>query len=173
MDAWWQRLVEAQFQPVIGRTLFDRILDVLDLDDEANANGTHVGSAYIAGWNSHVEKDLRALLGKPVSPAAVATVLRGRRPGTLPRAAGAHVRGGGDASYEQVYGDDQVCSPENQRYDKQWCFDAIRHTSAGVILQPLIHWQYRPTFQQAVEVGGIIGAGGDMSRVATARRATT
>jgi hypothetical protein len=38
--------------------------------------------------------------------------------------------------------------------DAQWCTDAVRHTATGAITQPPIHWQDRPTFQQAVEVGG-------------------
>ena len=37
--------------------------------------------------------------------------------------------------------------------NRQWCYDAIRHTETGAISQPPIHWVDRPTFQQAVEPG--------------------
>ncbi|MEJ7657409.1 MAG: hypothetical protein WKF33_10315 [Thermoleophilaceae bacterium] len=50
MDAWWPRIVDGQFKPVLGPTLFGRLVDMIDIDDEPNANGTHVGSSYIAGW---------------------------------------------------------------------------------------------------------------------------
>ncbi|HEV2875501.1 MAG TPA: penicillin acylase family protein [Thermoleophilaceae bacterium] len=161
MDAWWPRWIRAQFEPVLGPGLYDALAledegdeGMVDLDDEPNANGTHVGSAYIAGWYGYAEKDLRSLLGE--SPA------------------GAYSRrycGGGDrGACEQLLREtllqaiaepaatvyqDEVCAEDDTPgfEDPQLCFDAIAHTTAGAVSQPLIHWINRPTFQQVVEIG--------------------
>ena len=54
MDAWWPRLVRAEFQPALGKTLFDRVVgDVLGLD-----------SFNAWAWATHVQKDLRSVLGR-------------------------------------------------------------------------------------------------------------
>jgi hypothetical protein len=161
MDAWWPRWMRAQFEPVLGPALYDSLAQegsgdggMVDLDDEPNANGSHRGSAYIAGWYGYAEKDLRSILGE--SPA------------------GAYSRrycGGGDpAACEQllrqtlleaiaepaaVTYEDELCAEEDTPgfEDPQLCFDAIAHTTAGAVTQPLIHWINRPTFQQIVELG--------------------
>ena len=162
MDAWWPRLVDAQFRPVLGGELFTRIVEMMGIDDEPNAAGDHVGSAYIDGWYGYVEKDLRSLLGRPVrepfSRRYCGNGDRARCRDLLHDTLRAATR----QTYREVYGRDEVCrEPQNERLDDQWCFDAIQHTPAGVIFQPLIHWINRPTFQQAVEVGGIGGGGGE------------
>jgi acyl-homoserine lactone acylase PvdQ len=162
LDAWWPRWIRAQFEPVLGPDLYDALAlepedpddeGMIDLDDEPNAHGTHVGSAYIAGWYGYAEKDLRSILGQ--SP-----------PGAYSR----RYCGGGDrTACEQllrttlleaiaqspatVY-QDEVCDEDDTPgfEDPQLCFDAIAHTAAGAVTQPLIHWINRPTFQQTVEL---------------------
>jgi hypothetical protein len=160
MDAWWPRWIRAQFEPVLGPRLYDGLAlegdgdeGMLDLDDEPSANGTHVGSAYIAGWYGQAEKDLRSMLGE--SP-----------PGAYSR----RYCGEGDrAACEQLLREtllealaepaatvyrDELCAEDDTPgfEDPQLCFDAIAHTTAGAVTQPLIHWINRPTFQQAVEI---------------------
>jgi hypothetical protein len=55
MDAWWPRFVRASFEPSFGKDLFDKVVDQflglgrLDWD-----------------WATHVQKDLRNLLGRKV-----------------------------------------------------------------------------------------------------------
>ena len=39
----------------------------------------------------------------------------------------------------------------------QWCFDSIYFRPLGAITQPLISWQNRPTYQQAVSVERSVG----------------
>src|SRR3954463_344718 len=52
MDAWWPGVVRGEFQPALGKTLFDRVVkDVLSL-----------GSFSAWGWATHVQKDLRNVL---------------------------------------------------------------------------------------------------------------
>ena len=59
MDAWWPRLVEAEFKPTLGQALFDRIPFGHD------APGP-VGSAFDTSSYGYVQKDLRDLLGARV-----------------------------------------------------------------------------------------------------------
>ncbi len=79
MDSWWPKFVTAEFQPVLGKELFELVRDnVLSLDDW--------------DWASQVQKDLRNLLG-PGEGSLLARLLR--RP---PQAAGDQGRGApGDA----------------------------------------------------------------------------
>jgi acyl-homoserine lactone acylase PvdQ len=161
MDAWWPRWIRAQFEPVLGPALYDSLAQegdgdggMLDLDDEPNANGTHVGSAYIAGWYGYAEKDLRAILGESPpgaysrrycgdgDPAACERLLRQTLLEALAEPAA--------VTYE-----DELCAEDDTPgfEDPQLCFDAIAHTPVGAVTQPLIHWINRPTFQQIVEIG--------------------
>jgi hypothetical protein len=48
---------------------------------------------------------------------------------------------------------DAVCADEGKQ-GNQWCFDTIRFRPLGGITQPLIAWQNRPTYQQAIEIQG-------------------
>ena len=66
IDAWWPRWMRAQFEPVLGKTLFDAMLAVHPLDNHPNNHGDHVGSAWQNGWYSFAQKDLRTLLGRRV-----------------------------------------------------------------------------------------------------------
>jgi hypothetical protein len=67
-----------------------------------------------------------------------------------------------DTPPDKVYGTDHVCDtqptlgpkdPMRKSHD-QMCWDTIWQQAASAIESPLIPWQNRPTFQQAVEVQG-------------------
>jgi len=49
--------------------------------------------------------------------------------------------------------EDAVCA-EAGRAGDQACFDSLYFRPTGAVTHPLIPWQNRPTFQQAVEVQG-------------------
>jgi acyl-homoserine lactone acylase PvdQ len=152
MDAWWPRLVRAQFEPVLGVKLFDAIVAVHALDNHPNNHGDHVGSAWQDGWYSFVQKDLRAVLGRRVRGRWSRTYC-GR--GSLPRCRRVLARSLEEAvatDAAELYAD-PVCADEGRDGD-QACFDAIWHRPLGGITQPLIPWQNRPTFQQVVEIPG-------------------
>ena len=162
MDAWWPRWIEAQFKPPLGNVLYSRLMGMLDLDDEPNADGAHTGSSYIAGWYGYAQKDLRSILGDQPAGAysrqycgdadgdGVSSVDACRQAlSTSLRTAVAAA-----ANEGELYNDD-TCDADNDPAfgDPQLCFDAIEHAAIGAITQPLINWQNRPTFQQVVEVG--------------------
>ena len=152
MDAWWPRLVAAEFEDELGTDLYAQIQTIMGLDNRPGAGG----SAYISGWYGYVDKDLRSVLDKPVEQPYSRQYCGG---GKLKKCAKA-LQG---SLLEAVKNDDTATlypgHPNNAcqvAFDPdpsaQWCFDSIRATTIGGISQPPIHWQNRPTFQQVVEI---------------------
>jgi acyl-homoserine lactone acylase PvdQ len=150
MDAWWPRLVKAEFKPTLGGALYDQVQSMMGLDDEPAAGG----SAYISGWYGYVDKDLRTILGDPVDDPFSRTYcgdgkLKECRQ-DLQRSLAQALKH--DSSSELYPGfPNSACQALDPQPTAQWCHDSIRATTIGAIPQPPIHWQNRPTFQQAVE----------------------
>ncbi|MFC0530689.1 penicillin acylase family protein [Phytohabitans kaempferiae] len=179
-DAWWPVLVNGQFKPGLGPDLYQALVNAMQVNESpsgrqvgdtssfpssANSAQSHKGSAFQYGWWGYVDKDIRTVLGDPVQSglgraycgggvlAACRTVLLD----TL-RAAAAQPA-------STVYPGDEYCSAGDQ-----WCADAIVHSPLGGITSPIIAWQNRPTYQQAVSFPA--GRGQDVSNLAAGRPAT-
>ncbi|KAF4405639.1 penicillin acylase family protein [Streptomyces lycii] len=150
MDAWWARLIEGQFKPGLGDGLYDALRANLAVDEPPSAGhgptGGHAGSAFLAGWWSYADKDLRKVLGEPVEGALGDTYCGGGELSacrdvlldTLTRAAATPAT--------EVYPGDENCEPGDQ-----WCADAVIHRPVGGLTHDAAHWQNRPTYQQVVE----------------------
>jgi hypothetical protein len=152
MDAWWPRLVRAEFRPALGGKLFDAIEGMNELSNDPNNHGQHLGSAWQSGWYGYVIKDLRTLLGRKVR-GRYSRVYCGRGDRARCRAALlASLRAALAVDPAKLYAD-RVCADAGQSGD-QSCFDSIYFRPLGAITQPLIAWQNRPTFQQVVSVEG-------------------
>jgi acyl-homoserine lactone acylase PvdQ len=152
MDAWWPRLVKAEFQPTLGRNAFRRLAATVDFDNEPNNGGQHLGSSYQDGWYGYSRKDLMRVLGRKVR-GRYSRVYCGR--GSLKRCRAALRKSLGAAlkvPAAKLYGGDPKCPGADQ-----WCFDAVNFRAVGGATQPLIHWINRPTFQQANEIQGRVG----------------
>ena len=150
VDAWWPLWMRAQFEPVLGKPLFESMAAVHALDNHPNNHGDHVGSAWQGGWYSFAQKDLRTLLGRRVRGRWSRVYCGG---GSLNRCRGRLERSLKEAlaaDPAQLYAD-PICEGAGRAGD-QSCFDAISHRPLGGITQPLIPWQNRPTFQQVVEI---------------------
>ncbi|MER5325476.1 penicillin acylase family protein [Streptosporangium roseum] len=159
-DAWWPKLVQAQFKPSLGDGLYQSLVNALQINESpsghqqgdvsslptsANEAQTHKGSAFQYGWWGYVSKDVRAVLGDPVSgplpgkycgggtPAGCRTVLLNSLSAALAEPA------------TTTYPADGVCAAGDQ-----WCADAVQQSPLGGIKQSLISWQNRPTYQQVV-----------------------
>lgn len=160
MDAWWPLLVSAEFQPAMGDTLYAAQATALQINESPSGgqNGDtgggssigesqgHKGSSFQYGWWSYVHKDLRAVLGKPVSGGLGATFCGG---GDLARCRTAlldSLRQAAAEPADQVYPGDDDCDAGDQ-----WCADSIIQHPLGGITDPTIGWQNRPTFQQVVQ----------------------
>ena len=90
MDAWWPKLVTAEFKPALGKKAFERLQGMLQIGD--SAEGSPHAPAFSDGWWGYVYKDLRDLFGpKPkgaVQPRATAAAVRKskcRRPAAAQR----------------------------------------------------------------------------------------
>jgi acyl-homoserine lactone acylase PvdQ len=159
MDAWWPLWVRAEFQPVLGGNLFDRIQHMVSLDNPPNNGGQHLGSAYQDGWWGYVSKDLRRVLGRRergrFSRVYCGNAYRGRhtrkrtRRGCRSRLLNALIQAANTPA-SKLYQDD-VCKAQHQQ-GSQTCYDSVMFRPLGAVTQPLIPWINRPTFQQVVEV---------------------
>ncbi|GAA0419973.1 penicillin acylase [Actinoplanes capillaceus] len=158
-DAWWPKLVQAQFSSGLGTGLFGALVDTLqinespsgkqtgpvsDLPHSANAAQGHKGSSFQYGWWGWVDKDLRAVLGDSVPNWSTrycggGTVSACRT--TLLTSLSAAIAEPAATTYPA----DEHCAAGNQ-----WCADAIVQSPLGGITHNLIAWQNRPTYQQVV-----------------------
>ena len=151
MDAWWPRWMRAEFEPVLGRKLFNGIAGMNSLVNEPNNGGQHLGSAWQAGWYGYAQKDLRTLLGRRVR-GRYSRVYCGR--GKLGRCRAAlrkSLKAALAVPPSKLYSGDAVCR-EAQRDGSQTCFDSLYFRPLGAITQPVQPWQNRPTYQQVVEI---------------------
>jgi acyl-homoserine lactone acylase PvdQ len=145
IDAWWPRLVEAEFRPALGDEAFERLRGMLGL-------GSHTGGSPRApdfedGWWGYVSKDLRDLFGpRPKAPFSRVYCGKGSKKRcrrALQRSLGRALR----TTPAQLYGGgDGACAADLQPS----CFDRNRPTvTSGISLRPF-PFQNRPTFQQVV-----------------------
>jgi acyl-homoserine lactone acylase PvdQ len=154
MDAWWPKLLEAEFRGALGNEAFAALQSMLRF------GAPYPGAAPEApefqdGWYGYVSKDLRDLLatnGKGPAPAgAYSQIYCGK--GSLEAC-----QSGLDGSLlealsvtpAQIYGqgEENACKENAQAS----CFDMTRWTSASGISVPPFPFQNRPTFQQVVEL---------------------
>ncbi len=156
-DAWWPRLVQAEFAPGLGTGLFGSLVDALQINESpsggqtgptsslpssANESQAHKGSAFQYGWWGYVDKDLRATMGDPVAGwshtycgtvSACRTALLTSLSAALAEPA------------TTTYPGDTHCAAGDQ-----WCADAILQSPLGGVNHDLISWQNRPTYQQVI-----------------------
>ncbi|MGW1428235.1 penicillin acylase family protein [Streptomyces sp. NPDC002431] len=150
MDAWWPKLVEAEFRPGLGDDLYGALTASLATDESPAAShgpsGAHSGSAFQYGWWGFVDKDLRQVLGQSVKgPLARTYCGGGDADGCRDALLGALKQAVAEPA-TAVYPGDGSCKAGDQ-----WCTDSIIHRALGGITQKAIHWQNRPTYQQVVE----------------------
>ena len=152
LDAFWPRWMRAQFARSLGDELFDDLVDAHGLDNSPNSDGAHQGSAYQTGWYGYAAKDLRRVLGRrvrqPYSKRYCGGGVRSRCRSALRGALASALKADPAALYR-----DAACAEAGKPSD-QVCFDSIVFRATGGITQPMIGWQNRPTYQQAVEVQG-------------------
>ncbi|MEU5582267.1 penicillin acylase family protein [Streptomyces huasconensis] len=150
MDAWWPLLIKAQFEPGMGKGLYDALTAQLSTDEAPSAGhgptGAHAGSAFQYGWWGYADKDLRKVLGEPVEgelahPYCGDGRLDACRDVLLTTLAQAVAK-----PATEVYPGDEACKAGDQ-----WCADAIVHRALGGITHKPVQWQNRPTYQQVVE----------------------
>ncbi|GAA2943690.1 penicillin acylase family protein [Kitasatospora cinereorecta] len=150
MDAWWPKLIEAEFRPGLGDGLFTALTGNLAIDESPAAShgpsGAHSGSAFQYGWWGFADKDLRQVLGQPVKGPLARTYCGNGDLGACREALLTTLKQAVAVPAATVYPGDDSC-----KAGEQWCGDAIVHRALGGITHKTIHWQNRPTYQQVVE----------------------
>ena len=149
MDAWWPRLLEAEFRPMMGTTLFTQSLRRLSSTTRPTTTAT-TSARPTSGWYGYAQKDLRAVLGRRVR-GRFARVFCGA--GRLSRCRAALVsslRAALAVPRASLY-QDATCAAQGKQGD-QYCYDEVSFRPLGALTQPLIPWINRPTYQQADEI---------------------
>lgn len=140
-DDWFPALTEAVFRPELGSAL-DETQRLLSLTERARP----AGSSYFGGWHGQLHRDLRQVLGRPVTEPASRTYCGG---------------GDADACREALLAslDDVLTAIEADQGDDPsgWDFDEssqrIRFSALDVTVPAPMEWQNRPTFQQVLSFG--------------------
>lgn len=145
MDAWWPKLLEAEFLPSLGHRAYGKLEEMVQTGNVVG--GSPTAPDYDDGWYSYVSKDLRDLFGpKPKAPYSRVYCGKGSKKRcrqALQRSLAKALKVTPAALYG---GGDGACAANPQPS----CFDQNRPTvTAGVSLPPF-PFQNRPTFQQVV-----------------------
>jgi hypothetical protein len=110
----------------------------------------HLGSSFDDGLYSHVNKDLRQILGTAVQSPWSKTYCGGGNLAACRSALWSSLAAAA-ADLEAEFADPDVADWRRVPADED-----VRHTAAGVTSVPAIHWINRPTFQQVVQLPGVI-----------------
>jgi acyl-homoserine lactone acylase PvdQ len=155
MDAWWPAWIAAEFEPTLGKPLFGRIEQMIQVDNPPNNGGQHLGSAYQDGWYGYAQKDLRTLLGLRVRGRYSRAYCGGGSLARCQAALAAALKTALSADPAKLYAD--AACKQDKMEASQWCYDTIAFRPLGAITEPRIAWQNRPTYQQAVSVQHPVG----------------
>jgi acyl-homoserine lactone acylase PvdQ len=152
MDAWWPKLLEAEFKPALGPKAYEDLEGMLETGSYTGGSPTE--PSFDDGWWGYVSKDLRDIYGPtPTAPwsrgycgegskAKCKQVLEKSLTAAL-KVKPAALYGGGDG----------VCATDPQPS----CFDANRSQETSGIELGSFPFQNRPTFQQVVTLTQKLG----------------
>jgi acyl-homoserine lactone acylase PvdQ len=152
MDAWWPKLVTAEFKPALGRKAFDNLRGMIAIGD--HTGGSPQAPDFFDGWWGYVSKDLRDLFG-PKPRGAYSRVYCGngskarcrkmlqRTLASALKVTPASLYGGGNGE----------CAADPQPA----CFDQNRPQVTSGIALGAFPFQNRPTFQQVVTLTQRLG----------------
>lgn len=134
--------------PYLVKAMFGKALEGTDLPNVLEDSPRQgVGSAYIEGYYSYVQKDLRQVLDAPVRDSWHTAYCEG---GDMQKCRAVLWKAMEQAAsdLEKEYGSKEV---------QDWVYDGSRDTihqkAVGPMEAPQMQWVNRPTFQQVVQVG--------------------
>jgi acyl-homoserine lactone acylase PvdQ len=147
MDAWWPKLLAAEFKASLGGKAYERLAGMISTGDLTG--GSPDAPDFFDGWWGYVSKDLRDLFGPrpkaPYSRIYCGNGSKARCRKALQRSLVQALRVTPAAMYGGGNGD---CATNPQPS----CFDQNRPTVTGGVSLPPFPFQNRPTFQQVVSV---------------------
>jgi acyl-homoserine lactone acylase PvdQ len=143
MDAWWPRLLQAEFKPALGGKAYGKLEEMLETGSYTGGSPTEPD--FSDGWWEYVSKDLRDLFGpKPKAPWSRVYCGGGSKKkcrAALQRSLKAALK----VTPAQLYGGGNGDCASNPQPS---CFDANTPTVTGGIELKPFPFQNRPTFQQ-------------------------
>jgi hypothetical protein len=167
MDELWPRLIQAVFDPLFaaggvqgsGGTATGYTVFPMKFEDTPNGGGAHHGSAYQSGWDGYLQKILGQVQGAQVAqpfPAEVISQVCGGGLAACPAAidqalASAYqalVSANGGSADVASWTQDAATAAGGQTMP---VYDQVQFAAIGVVGQPAIDWQNRPTFQQVAQ----------------------
>ena len=145
MDAWWPKLVTAEFKPRLGSKAFERLQGMLSIGD--HTGGSPNAPDFYDGWWGYVSKDLRSVFGKKPHAAFSRKYCGNGSEKKCRQLLQKTLRQALKVSPRKLYGGGNgKCAADPQPA----CFDQNRpQVTGGIELGPF-PFQNRPTFQQTV-----------------------
>jgi acyl-homoserine lactone acylase PvdQ len=147
MDAWWPRLRQAEFKPVLGGALYAQMLRMLVPNDPKETAG-HSSPSFETDWYGQVLKDLQTLYGPKPRGGYSRVYCGGGSRANCRAALRKSLRAALGVTRAQLYGKDSHCSSRAEAS----CSDETVSTSVSGVSIPAFPLQNRPTYQQTVEV---------------------
>ena len=151
MDAWWPKLLAAEFEPRLGPTVFGDLKGMLGFGSVYTGTDPNEPD-FAQGWFGYVSRDLLDLLaahsGRRPGPSAYTKIYCGN--GSFNRCRSVlrnSLLSAMSVTPAQMYGYG-ACQSNPQPS----CFDKDEWTDASAISLPAFPFQNRPTFQQVVEL---------------------
>jgi acyl-homoserine lactone acylase PvdQ len=145
MDAWWPKLVAAEFKPALGGRTYAALEGMVRTGSYTGGSPTEPD--FSDGWWSYVSKDLRDLFGPKPQGAWSRVYCGGGSKRKCRRLLQNSLATALKTSPRQLYGGgDGACANNPQPS----CFDQNRPQVTGGISLPPFPFQNRPTFQQVV-----------------------
>ncbi len=87
MDAWWPKLVGAEFRPALGRVAFERLEGMIAIGD--HTGGSPQAPDFFDGWWGYVSNDLRTSSARSRARPGAASTAAAARSGAAGRSCGA------------------------------------------------------------------------------------
>jgi acyl-homoserine lactone acylase PvdQ len=145
MDAWWPKLLQGEFRPVLGAKAYIKLEEMVQTGNVVG--GSPTAPDYDDGWYSYVSKDLRDVFGPrardPWSRDYCGGGSKKKCRAMLQRTLRAALK----VTPQQLYGGgDGGCASNPQPS----CYDQNRSQITGGIDLAPFPFQNRPTFQQVV-----------------------
>ena len=147
MDAWWPKLVAAEFRPALGSIVYDQTRGMIGLGGAGNGPYGDYPS-FSDGWYGYVSKDLRDVFGPTPRGAWSRDYCGGGSKARCRAALRRSLAAALEVPPQAVYGyGDCVSDPQPS------CWDRDRSTVTSAVSVPEdAPFQNRPTFQQTVSI---------------------
>ena len=152
MDAWWPKLLEAEFKPALGAKAYEKLEGMLETGSYTGGSPTE--PSFDDGWWGYVSKDLRDVFGPtPEAPWSRKYCGEGSKKkckAVLEKSLAEALK----VTPAELYGGgDGTCAANPQPS----CFDANRPSETSGIELGAFPFQNRPTFQQVVTLTQKLG----------------